>query len=63
MNFHFNSKQIVNELRRMEEVKQYSWEYIISQRLDSNIKALDTDLDKIVKSLSNKNPLTLLRRL
>ena len=63
MTLMLTDKQILKELEFMQSIKTLTWKDIISQRLEDNLSAYEKDVDYIVRSLSVKNPLTILRRL
>ena len=63
MSLQFNGKQIQREIANIKRANNYTWESIISERLDNNLRLFSENLSEIVKSLSNKNPVSIFRGL
>lgn len=63
MSLRFSKKQIQREIDTLNRANNYTWESIISERLDNNLRLFSENLSEIVKSLSNKNPVSVFRRL
>ena len=63
MNLHFSEKQIRRELLTLKDINTYTWEKVVSERLDSYLFSISFDLSNLVKSLSNKNPILIMRKL
>lgn len=63
MTLTFNSKQIHRELARISKIDTLTWMDIISDRLDKNLQAYIKDTDTLIKTISSKKYLTILRRL
>ncbi len=63
MNLHFSEKQIRRELLTLKDINTYTWEKVVSERLDSHLFSISFDLSNLVKSLSNKNPILIMRKL
>ena len=63
MSLRFSEKQIQREITNLKRANDYTWESVISERLDNNLRLFSKNLSEIVKSLSNKNPVSVFRRL
>lgn len=63
MSLQFSEKQIQREIANLKRANNYTWGSIISERLDNNLRLFSENLSEIVKSLSNKNPVSVFRRL
>ena len=62
MSLILNHNQLVRELELMKQYKSLTWKDIISKRLSENLSAYKQDVDFMIKSLSSKKPLTIIRR-
>ena len=62
MSLILNQDQVVKELELMKQYKSLTWIDVISKRLNENLSAYNKDVDYMIKSLSSKKPLTIIRR-
>ncbi len=62
MTLMFNSQQIQNELTRIQQVKELTWEDIIKDRLNDNLTQYIRDINELVQTLYNKGLISVLRK-
>ena len=63
MSLQFSCSQLKEEMGCIQKARSYTLESIVAERLDRHVNALICNLDSIVKTLSNKNPMSVIRKM